>query len=258
MKPLFFLSFAVLFITGCKKSAGTGNNSARGNVLRKTVRTDPYFDTLTTMYYFNSKGLDSAHVMTNALSSGAIQISKLLFEYNEQGKMTKMTEISTSGTVAAVYTFDRDAKGRMVRTKVSPAGAKYTYSFAYNDEDQVISDTTYDMGDGRLISCRAYGYDNNGNQAQEEVFSAQGHPLVSIGQFNWSYDEKINPYNYQGFREMLLATDWTQALGPHNAVGQFTLTGQTANIPLDYGYYDEGLVKFSTDKSTYNIVYYYH
>lgn len=258
MKPLLLLPvIGVLLITSCKKSANTLNNSAGGSVLYKTLRFDQFGDTLTTVYYLNRQGLDSANISTTSSPGGPSQMSKFLFEYDVQGKMVKMTEVSDGGTVRAVYTFDRDDKGRMIHTKVSPAGARYTFSYAYNDKDQVIADTMYNTLDGRLISYRAYGYDAKGNQAQEEVFNAADHPLASVGKFTWTFDDKINPFSYQGFHEMLLASGATQLLGPNNVLAQYA-GSEVANTPAVYKYYDEGLPKLSGDKDGFNTKYFYH
>lgn len=107
------------------------------------------------------------------------------YEYNGFGEVTRFIAAANGKTIAS-FQYDRDGSGRLTRKTESMEGVTDTYSYAYDQVDQL----TNVIKNG--VVTASYSYDGNGNRltgpglAAELAYDVQDR-LLQAGDANFSY-----------------------------------------------------------------------
>jgi RHS repeat-associated protein len=159
--------------------------------------------------FTNEYQYDSLGDMTQVSQSGSGVTSKQAnFSYNGNGQLTELDLSSGSAIASAAYAYDQANRlTSLTWTRSSDSSTINAYSFAYDSNDQITSETnsdgsiayTYDH-DGQLTgatgtglpSSQSYSYDATGNQTAAGDSTGTDNQLTSDGTYDYAYDADGN------------------------------------------------------------------
>jgi YD repeat-containing protein len=178
------------------------------------------------------------------------------FQYDASGRALSWT-LTISGVGRVVnYELLYDGNGRLVKELAVPVQTDIEfsdYSFAYNAQGQLVTDTVYaqhlaGISSAGIMSYDNWTYDENGNAIADQYFSSSntdliGAPFAAGVTSTYRYDTRVNPYYYAGIPFSSYGFGPTQLLSPNNLVG-----GGSAASPntFSYAYYSNGRPRVQT------------
>lgn len=251
MRPITFFSVVtvILITLSCNKDKLPDSG---GTTLDKVIYTNNSGTHSITKYDYNTQSKLTGVTIT---SPGTSTVHSNNFEYDAQGRVTKYLGGNTAAGIVFYYTFIYDVNNKIVRSIGTPILANLKlddYTFAYDSQNRIVGDSTYDGS--VLRSYRVFTYDNNGNIVTTEEFEKSGGSFSSVGKRSMSYDHQPNPHRFNGnilyFGDLLFSN-----LSQNNIVSQTPAYGFTI---LLCEYYKNSLLRKQTSSSpAYQVEYFY-
>ena len=147
----------------------TASTRTSGGVTYQTVvDKDGNTSTQTT----NTTKDDRGNVTMLEILVGSTTVSRTMYTYDEQNRLTKGNTITSLGYTDVSYTYD--AAGN-VTEKIVDDGANNSYTrtvYTYDDRNYVLEEKMYDK-DGVLQGSYRYTYADNGQNRIKEAFDAE-------------------------------------------------------------------------------------
>jgi YD repeat-containing protein len=258
--PLYLiLLLSICIIPACKKSALP---VAAGNTLNKTVTTISG----TSILSVDSFVYDGQQRLVEVIFSGANPpfntsfADTVTFQYDASGRALSWT--LTTGGVGRVVNYELlyDGNGRLVKELAVPVQTNIEfsdYSFAYNAQGQLVTDTVYaqhlaGIPSAGIMSYDDWTYDENGNAIADQYFSSSntnliGAPYSAGFTTRYRYDNQVNPYYHAGIPFFCNTFGGAQLLSPNNLVGG-TPSGTSTGSPytFSYAYFSNGRPRVQT------------
>jgi hypothetical protein len=254
---VYLLLLSLWLIPACKKSALT---VAGGNTLDKTVMTIPGTPLI---QYVDSFVYDGQQRLAEVIYSGsdpAPFADTVTLQYDVSGRVASWTMIFGGQGRVITYELSYDGNGRLVKSMAVPLLPNYDfsdYSYAYNTQGQLVTDTVFAQhGAGvpspGIMSYDNWTYDENGNAIADQLFVSSntglvGAPFTAGIPDTYRYDTQVNPYYHAGIPFFSNYGFGPQLLSPNNLVGG-TTSGTSALSPYtySYAYYSNGRPRVQT------------
>jgi hypothetical protein len=250
-KITFFSALTVMLISlSCNKDELPDSG---GTILDKVIYNNNSGMHSITKYSYNVQ--DKLAGVTIS-SPGSSTVHSENFEYDAQGRVTKYFIGNTEAGIVFHYTFIYDVNNKIIRSIGTPTLANLTlddYSFAYDAQNRIVGDSTYNGS--VLKSYRVFIYDDKDNIISTEEFEKSGSFFSSGGKRSMSYDHQPNPHRFNGnilyFGGLLFSN-----LSQNNIVSQTPAYGFTVLVS---DYYKNGLLRKQTSSSpaAYQVEYFY-
>ena len=243
-KPLLLLLLSLSAMLACKKNALP---TAGGNTLSKTELT---VVGTTTSQIVDSFVYDGQQRLTEVVYTGVnpTYTGSVTLQYDASGRVASWTMATDGPGKMVEYDLSYDGNGRVVKATAVPLLTNYEfsdYSFAYNAQGQVVTDTVFAQHTAATTSAGIMTYDNftydaNGNAIADQLYSSSnsnlvGAPFTATVASTYSYDSRVNPYYHAGIPFFGPYGFGPQLLSPNNLVGG-TSTGTSALSPYTYSY----------------------
>jgi hypothetical protein len=253
--PIFLLPLSLCAMLACKKNTLP---AAGGNTLNKTELT---VVGTTSSQIVDSFVYDGQQRLAEVIYSGInpTYTGTITLQYNASGRVASWTMANNGPGKIIDYELSYDGNGRLVKATAVPLPnyAFSDYSFAYNAQGQVITDTVFaqhlaGIPSTGIMSYDNWTYDENGNAIADQLFTSSssslvGAPFTASAASTYQYDTQVNPYYHAGIPFFSTYGFGPQLLSPNNLVGG-TTSGTSALSPYrySYSYFSNGRPKVQT------------
>jgi YD repeat-containing protein len=227
------LIIATVFIVSCRKSE-ISNGSGK---ITKIIAHLADSDDSTRIYQFEYDDQDRLIRISDTRTGMYGFTTTVSVIYSADDRLLKMV-----GDHLATDTFVYDNLGRIskqVFANQSRPSDVFTYSYAYDLYNRLISDTTNVNGDDNSTYFQ-YDYDGNGDISRTRYYWIDKTRIIYTTNFDATFDTTNNPYSKLGLPFYLYQQDAT-FLSKHAISTRSFGPGRT--VQYHYEYFDDGLVK---------------